>query len=48
MATELEELIRYYKNLLFYDRHIMPPSVQYLTEQTIKHLEELQILKKGE
>ena len=45
MATELEELIVYYKNKLFYHRYEMPPSVIYLTELTIKKLEELQKLK---
>lgn len=46
--TELDELIHYWKDKLFYDRHLMPPSVQYLTELTIKHLEELKNLKKGD
>ncbi len=45
--SELDELIHYWKNKLFYDRYLMPPSVQYLTEQTIKHLEELKQLKEG-
>lgn len=48
MATELEELIHYWKSKLFYDRHLMPPSVQYLVEQTIKSLEELQKRKENE
>ena len=48
MATELEELIVFYENKLFYDRHIMPPSVQYLTELTVKKLKELKELQKGD
>jgi len=45
MATELDEVIHYHKSKLFYDRYLMPPSVQYLTEATIKHLEELKRIK---
>jgi len=45
MATELEELINYYRNNLFYHRHEMMPSVIYLTELTIKNLEKLQKLE---
>ena len=47
MPTQLDELIEYWKNKLFYDRHLMPPSVQFLTEQTIKHLQELKKLKEN-
>lgn len=46
--NELDELIVFWKDHLFYHRHLMPPSVQYLVEQTIKHLEELHRLKKGD
>ena len=47
MATELDELIVYYKNQLFYQSHQMAPSIQYLTRQTILHLEELRKLKEA-
>jgi hypothetical protein len=43
---ELDELIHYHKDTLFYDRHLMVPSVQYLIESTVKHLEELRELRK--
>lgn len=39
MDKELEELVLFWKNKLYYDRHLMPPSVQYLVQQTIKYLE---------
>lgn len=45
MTTELDELIQYWKNTLFRHAFLMPPSVQYLTAETIKHLEELKTLK---
>lgn len=45
MPTELDALIDYWKDKVFYDRHLMPPSVHYLVEQTIKNLQELKQLK---
>jgi len=45
---ELDELIHYHKDALFYDRHLMAPSVQYLIEGTIRHLEELRRLRNAD
>jgi len=45
--SELDELIQFWKNHLFYNQHIMNPTTIYLIVQTIKHLEELELLKKG-
>jgi hypothetical protein len=45
---ELDELIHYHKAILFYDRHLMAPSVQYLVETTVKHLEELRELRNSD
>lgn len=45
---ELDELIHYHKDTLFYDRHLMAPSVQYLIEGTIRHLEELRRLRNAD
>jgi hypothetical protein len=42
---ELDKLIHYHKDNLFYNRHLMAPSVQYLVESTVKHLEELRRLR---
>ncbi|GAI67755.1 unnamed protein product [marine sediment metagenome] len=41
MGTELEGRIHFWKDTLAQYRFLMNLSVQYLTEQTIKDLEEL-------
>jgi hypothetical protein len=43
---ELDELIHYHKDTLFYKRDLMAPSVQYLIASTVRHLEELRELRK--
>lgn len=48
MATELEQLIQYWKDTLAQHRLLMNPSVQYLVGQTIKRLEELKKIKESE
>ena len=45
---ELDSLIQFWKDSLAQNRLLMNPSAIYLVEQTIKHLQELKKLKKGE
>ena len=45
MATELEQLISYWKDTLATHRLLLSPSVIYLVEQTIKRLERLKELE---
>lgn len=45
MATELEQLIQYWKDTLAQHRLLMNPSVIYLVTQTIKRLERLKDLE---
>ena len=44
-VKELEELIQFWKDSLAQHRLLMSPSTVYLTEQTIKSLEELKEIK---
>jgi len=46
--SQLDELIQFWKDWLAETRFIMNPDAIYLVEQTIKRLEELKQLKKGE
>ncbi len=46
--SDLDGLIQFWKDSLATHRLLMNPSTIYLVEQTIKHLEELKNLKKGE
>jgi hypothetical protein len=45
---ELDELIHYHKDTLFYNSHLMAPSVRYFVESTVKHLKELRRLRNPE
>ncbi len=45
MASDLDSLIRFWKDSLATHRLLMNPSTIYLVEQTIKNLEELKRLK---
>ncbi|MBA7656319.1 hypothetical protein ES703_64243 [subsurface metagenome] len=47
MASDLDSLIRFWKDSLASHRLLMTPSTIYLIEQTIKNLEELKRLKEG-
>lgn len=44
---ELESLIQFWKDSLAEHRLLMSPSTVYLTEQTIKSLQELRDIKEG-
>jgi len=46
--AELEELIQYWKATLKGIHWLLPPSTKAHIESTIKNLEKLKILKKGE
>ena len=45
--TELDNLIQFWKDALATHRLLMKPSAIYLVEQTIKLLEELQIIRRS-
>lgn len=45
MSSELDSLIRFWKDALAQHRLLLGPSVVYLVEQTIKALQELKRVK---